>query len=141
MLSRYAIVDTAEGLVLSVIEYSEAPTNPPPGFVEGIIAVPSDKAGPGWQWDGSKLVAPVVPEPPIIVPPSATKLGLKRALAELGRWQEAKTLMASNEAVQEEWDLAIEIKRSDALAQIIIAAMQLSEAEVDAILIRAAALV
>ncbi len=61
---RYAIIDTATGKVINVVEYDTAPSNPPPGFGAGIIAVQSDVADTNWTWDGSQLVAPTPAAPP-----------------------------------------------------------------------------
>ncbi len=77
--------------------------------------------------------APVV----VSVPESATKLGLRRVFVEQGRWDQVKAMIAANPDTQEEWDLAIEIKRTDPLAEGLIAAMKLEPADVDAILVRA----
>ncbi|WP_407156303.1 hypothetical protein [Bradyrhizobium sp. STM 3557] len=71
------------------------------------------------------------------VPESATKLGLRRVFVEQGRWDQVRALIASDSVTQEEWDLAIEIKRSDPLTQALISAMSLQPADVDAILVRA----
>ena|ERR1700694_5548789 len=60
---KYAIVDTAAGKVINTIEYDPAPSNPPPGFEQWIIAIQSDKADVSWSWDGINLVPPVVPTP------------------------------------------------------------------------------
>lgn len=79
--------------------------------------------------------------PGVIVPDVASKLGLKRALSELGLWPQVKELIASEPDTQEEWDLALEIKRADPLTKGLLAAMNLSTAQVDAILIRARQLV
>lgn len=79
--------------------------------------------------------------PPAPVPTSCTKLGLKRAFDELGQWTSVKAMIASNPDTQEEWDLAIEIKRTDALVQGMIAALSLTPEQVDGVLIRANALV
>lgn len=43
-MQRYAIIK--DGLVVNVIEYESQPSNPPPGFDNGHIAVQSDIAGP-----------------------------------------------------------------------------------------------
>jgi hypothetical protein len=75
--------------------------------------------------------------PLTVVPTSASKLGLKRALAELGLWETAKAMISADPATQEEWDLAMEIKRTDPLTRGLIAAMSLTPAQVDHILIRA----
>lgn len=61
MLQRYAIIDGEN--IINVIEYDTEPGNPPPGFEEGIIAVQSDTAGPGWTYVNGEFVAP--PQPPI----------------------------------------------------------------------------
>jgi hypothetical protein len=66
-MQRYAIVDPMAGKVINVVDYEAAPTNPPPGFEDGIIAVQSDAAEPGWDWDGTRLVEP--PAPPASDPP------------------------------------------------------------------------
>jgi hypothetical protein len=60
MTLRYAIVDTAAGTVINVVEYEAPPGDPPPGFDAGIIAVQSDLADPRWTWDGTQLVPPVL---------------------------------------------------------------------------------
>jgi hypothetical protein len=77
-------------------------------------------------------------EPVVMVPTSASKLGLKRAFAELGMWEQVKATLAANEDAQEEWDLAIEIKRTDTIVQDFIAIFELTPEFVDQLLIRAA---
>jgi hypothetical protein len=62
-MQRYAIIDTAAGKVINVVEYEAAPSNPPPGFEAGIIAVQDDMAGPGWTWNGTALEPPAMPAP------------------------------------------------------------------------------
>lgn len=85
-------------------------------------------------------VGAIAGEPPP-VPLAATKLGLMRALKEIDLWDAAKAAIASAPDVQEEWDLAIEIRRTDPLTQGMIGALGLSDEQVDQVLIRAAALV
>jgi hypothetical protein len=58
---RYAIIDVAAGKVINVVQYNAAPSNPPPGFDAGIIAVQSDVVGPDWSWSGTTLVASPAP--------------------------------------------------------------------------------
>ncbi|MCK1543442.1 hypothetical protein IVB12_16110 [Bradyrhizobium sp. 179] len=85
---------------------------------------------------------PLPYEPPApTVPTSCTKLGLKRAFDELGQWATVKAAIAADPDTQEEWDLAIEIKRTDSLVQGMIAALSLTSEQVDNLLIRANALV
>jgi hypothetical protein len=66
-MPRYAIIDTAAGKVINVVEYETAPPNPPPGFEAGIIAVQDDRVGPEWGWNGTALVPP--PAPPADLEP------------------------------------------------------------------------
>ena len=80
-------------------------------------------------------------DPPPAVPTSCTKLGLKRAFDELGTWPAVKAAIAADANAQEEWDLATEIRRADPLVQHMIGIVDLSDAQVDQLLIRANALV
>ena len=82
-----------------------------------------------------------IPAPQLPVPTSANKLGLKRALAEIGLWDQVKAAIAADPDIQEEWELAVEIRRTDPLVQMMIDAIGLTPEQVDAILIRANELV
>lgn len=92
-----------------------------------------------WKAAGNEPAPVDLVTPP--VPASASRLGLMRALKEQGLWTQVKDLIAADPETQEEWDVAIEIKRTDPLAQNIIAALSLSGIFVDALLVRAAELV
>jgi hypothetical protein len=92
-----------------------------------------------WVAAGGEPLPYVEPAP--TVPTSCTKLGLKRAFDELGQWATVKAAIAANPDTQEEWDLAVEIKRSDTLVQGMITVLGLTEEQVDNLLIRANALV
>jgi hypothetical protein len=48
---RCAIVDTATGFVVNVIEYETVPEGTPPGLEDGMIAVAGDTASPGDIYD------------------------------------------------------------------------------------------
>jgi hypothetical protein len=78
-----------------------------------------------------------MPPKPASIPATASKLGLRRVFVEQGNWSQVKALIAADPDTQEEWDLAVEIKRTDPLTLELITAMSLQPAEVDAILIRA----
>lgn len=83
-------------------------------------------------------VANTLSPPPVVVqvPPSASKLGLKRVFSEMGTWSQIKAMIAADEDMQEEWDLALEIKRTDPLVTKLITQLGLSAAQVDALMIR-----
>lgn len=103
--------------------------------------IPNDPLNSDWRDYQAWLAAGGVPDPyvppPLPVPTSASKLGLKRALADVGLWDQVKAAIATDPDIQEEWDLAIEIRRTDPLVERLVAALGLAPAEVDAILIRA----
>lgn len=75
------------------------------------------------------------------VPGSCSKLGLKRALAEIGEWETVRGALATNPDLYEDWELATEIKRTDPLVQAMIAQRGYTDAQVDQLLVRANALV
>lgn len=57
-MQRYVIVDTTSDKIITVVEYDTAPSNPPPGFDAGVIAIQHDTAGGDWTYNGTALVAP-----------------------------------------------------------------------------------
>lgn len=96
---------------------------------------------PDVEYQGCRLVLWEMEEPPVVVPSSCSRLGLKRALEEVGTWTAVKAAIAADPAVQEEWDLATLLVRTDPLVQDIILQLALTEEQVDALLVRANALV
>jgi hypothetical protein len=120
------------------------------GRSEGVIRkndgafIPNDPLNVDWIYyqEWKKFNIPDAADPdPSLVPVSASKLGLKRAFGELGIWETVRSAIASNPDAQEEWELAIEVKRTDPLVQIMIAALNFGPTQVDNLLIRSAALV
>ncbi|WCS27219.1 hypothetical protein LOK46_10500 [Methylobacterium sp. NMS14P] len=102
----------------------------------------------GWALKGKKFSAPIIVPPTEPVPDRCSKLGLKRALAETGpdavfpkpEWPAVKEAIASDADLQEDWDLAVSIVRTDPLVQAMVAARKYDDATVDKILVRANAL-
>lgn len=99
------------------------------------------RPGPMEEYIDGALVTHLPPGMIKPIPVSATKLGLKRAFAETGAWSAIKAALASDPDLQEDWDLATEISRTDPLTQAMITRLNLTENDVDALLLRAAALV
>jgi hypothetical protein len=60
-MDRYAILK--DGAVVNVIEYEAQPSNPPPGFEEGHVAIQADRVSPGWQYENGEFFDPNPPEP------------------------------------------------------------------------------
>ena len=71
-MNKYAIVK--DGVVVNVIEYESQPTNPPPGFEEGHVAIQADRVSPGWQYENGEFFDPNPPEPIELEQPSLTDL-------------------------------------------------------------------
>jgi hypothetical protein len=55
-MNKYAIIQN--GLVINYIEYESQPTNPPPGFEEGTIAVLNNSIGVGYTYNNDIFTAP-----------------------------------------------------------------------------------
>lgn len=61
-MARYAVVK--DGVVINVVEYDSQPSNPPPGFDEGCVAIQEDNVSPDWHYVDGKFFDP---NPPKIV--------------------------------------------------------------------------
>jgi hypothetical protein len=91
-MQRYVIIDTATKQIITVFEYDAAPSNPPPGFEAGIIAVQNDMAGPGWSWTGTELLPP---PSPVIVPIVAGAISRRQFFQQLA----AEGIVSQNDAL------------------------------------------
>lgn len=132
-----------QGSIVSALVFDDEPAEfaPPDGHtlvMGGDYAIGGTLVGGVYSPPAPPSVDPLPSPPP---PDSCTKLGLKRAFDELGTWAAVKAAIAADANVQEEWDLATEIRRADPLVQHMIAIVGLTEAQVDQILVRANALV
>ena len=97
-MQRYVIIDTANGnSIINSVEYDQAPTNPPPGFGAGTVAIQNDIADQTWTYDGTTFHAPVIVAP-VIVPISITDRQFFQQLAVQSIITEADAL-AANAAV------------------------------------------
>ena len=135
---RYATLDNA-GHVTNVILWDGSDNWQPPDGV-AVLPCPED-VGPGWSNVGGEWTAPaIVPEPPI-VPTIASKLGLKRALDEIGRWSEIKAMIEGDAVMAEDWSLAVEIRRTDPIFAVFVTSGSFTGAEIDAVFQRAVEIV
>lgn len=141
-MGDYLLIDTSGTIINNIVLDDGAEWLPP----EGVTSVDN---GAGKYAIGGTLINGVYTAPMVeIVPPpisniaaTATKLGLKRAFEEMGIWQQVKDAIASDPDAQEEWGLAVDIKRDDPLTQKLIAGLHFTSEQVDNIIIRANALV
>lgn len=64
-----------------------------------------------------------------------TKLQAKIALEAVGRWAEVKAMIAADPALQETWDLAVELPRASAIIETMAALLSppLTDPEIDAL--------
>lgn len=123
-------------------------TEPNPAYPAGCVEI-SDEAWQDfldnqgrrrWNPDTSAFDAIEPPPVPPSVPISVSKLGLLRALRQKGDWSKVKADLAASEDLQEDWDAAQTISRTDRLTESMIATMSYNAAEVDALMIQAEAL-
>ncbi|MGN8547684.1 hypothetical protein ACQPTN_24080 [Bradyrhizobium sp. 13971] len=134
------VIDPQGNIVNAIVLEDGAEWTPPEGLTiaTGDFAIGGKLVGGVYTAPPAPAADPLPPPPP---PDFCTKLGLKRAFDELGTWAAVKAAIAADANVQEEWDLATEIRRADPLVQHMIAVVGLSDVQVDQLLIRANALV
>lgn len=52
----YAIISGEA--VINRIEYDNPPSNPPPGFPDGVIAIPHERASVDWKYSNNQFIEP-----------------------------------------------------------------------------------
>jgi hypothetical protein len=119
-------------------------------FAKDLTDVSSVSPLPSQGWTtadaGMSFIEPS--PPPVYVPESCSKLGLKRALAETGasavfpspEWPTVSKAIAADPEMADDWALATSIRRDDPIVEKMIAARGYDPETVDKILIRANAL-
>lgn len=130
---REVLDDDAEGVPLADRYH--------PDFVAGLIPIPQGvTVEPGDTWDGEHFGPPPPPAPPA-VPASVSRLQLVRALRAAGLKQAFDAALAGAPAeTQEDWSLAVEIRRDDPLVDTFAAALVVPVGEVDGLFRLAASL-
>lgn len=59
-LIKHAIIK--DGVVINVIEYHQTIQGTPPGFEDGVIAIPADNVSPGWHYANGTFTDPNPPQ-------------------------------------------------------------------------------
>lgn len=137
MLTRYAIIDSTN--VINVVEYEEAPGNPPPGFESPIIAVQSDVAGPGWTYVDNEFVAPPAPPTPVYVPQQAPMWAVRSVLKTGGLFDQAQSIIdaSTNENLKLVWEYGNYADRNSPSIAALASEIGLTEAQIDQMFIDA----
>jgi hypothetical protein len=128
-MARYAIVDPAAGKVVNVIDYDDPPTTPIPGLDPNLIAVYSDKAGPGWDYDGTNLIDPTPPPAPVVIVVSRTQALI--ALHRVGKLDAVKAAVATDPESQIWFDTAPQWHRDNPRIAALAPAVGLSDDDLD----------
>lgn len=68
-LIKHAIIK--DGIVVNVIEYEQIIQGTPPGFEDGVIAIPAEYVSPGWHYVDGSFVDPNPPTPSVPEPPKS----------------------------------------------------------------------
>lgn len=138
-MSRYVLVDTASHAVINLVEYAEAPSNPPPGFEASVIAIQHDTADVTWTWkDGALLPPPAPTAPPVTKVLSVTPKQARIALAQAGILAQVNDMVrAADEVTQITWDYALTINRDDPLIVQMGTSLGLSSDDIDALFLKA----
>lgn len=135
-----AIVETTTRIIVNRVVLDDQSEWTPEDGYEAVADAEGQYDIGGTLVDGN-YTPPEIHVEPMPKPQSASKLGLIRALREAGTWPAIKAAIAADETMQEDWDAAQEIRRTDPLVQTMIASQDLSEDQVDHLLERARELV
>jgi hypothetical protein len=141
MPMRYAIIHN--GLVENVIDYDDPPSNPPPGFPSGYIALQSDTAGPGWLYQDGEFVNPNPPPPPVpYVPQSAPMWAVRTVLQSDGLFDQAQALVtaSTDNGLKNVWEYGNFASRTSPSIVALGSALGLTDAQMDQMFIAANAL-
>ncbi len=127
---RYAII--TNNIASNIIVADQA-------FADSIGAIEApDHIGPGWGYDGSWIE----PAPaPVEVPTSVTMRQARLALLAAGLLPTVTAaITTAGEAAQIEWEYAQEVQRSSGLVPAMATALGMTDAQIDALFVSAAAL-
>ena len=84
--------------------------------------------------------SPIIVEEKVEVPQIITKLQAMKYLKQIGKWEEVKTILASDEDINDEWLLSNELNRSYPLVVQMGTALNLNDEQLDNLFIEASKL-
>jgi hypothetical protein len=129
-MARFAIIDT--GRVTNIIEADA-------GFAATLGAIDATGAGIGDLWDGETFTAP--PAPPAPIPQSVTMRQASIALELAGLLDDVEAIVATLPRIyQIEWQRASNVLRDNLLVEMVRQQQGMTDAQIDALFIAAAAL-
>ena len=75
-----------------------------------------------------------------VVPSAITKVQAMKQLKALNKWITFKTVLATNQDAQDEWDLATELQRANPFVAMLAPALNMTNADIDTMFINASKL-
>ena len=88
--------------------------------------------------DGTRTVTGVADAP--VVPDAISRVQAMKQLKALSKWTTFKTVLATNQDAQDEWDLATELQRSNPFVAMLAPALNMTNADIDTMFINASKL-
>ena len=88
--------------------------------------------------DGTRTATGVADAP--IVPSAITKVQAMKQLKALSKWTTFKTVLATNQDAQDEWDLATELQRANPFVAMLTPALNMTAGDIDTLFIEASKL-
>jgi hypothetical protein len=133
-MSRYALIE--RGIVATVVEQGDAPT------IGGEwVDVTGLHVGPGWAWDGSAWAAPAAQ-----VPAEVTMRQAREALIDAGLIDAVDAAIAAmpegitKRKALNAWEYSSVVQRHNGLVSQLAPGLGLTEAQIDALFLAAAAI-
>ncbi len=138
-MGRYALIEA--GTVVNVVIADDDW----PGLAaadEAVALAPDQACGPGFTYSGGVFTAP---EPAVVVPAAVTMRQARRALLSAGLLSAVETAIDAlaepeRSAARIEWEYSSEVQRHNGFVAQLGPALGLSDAQLDALFVSAAAL-
>lgn len=92
------------GIVVNTIEVESLDFMP--NLIDGSIGCI------GWKYENGELIEPPKPIVPIEVPQTITKIQAMKQMKVIGKWETFKTVLASDEDINDEWLLSDNLNRT-----------------------------
>ena len=88
--------------------------------------------------DGTRTITGQADAP--VVPDAISRVQAMKQLKALSKWTTFKTVLATNQDAQDEWDLATELQRANPFVAMLAPALNMTNADIDTMFINASKL-